>query len=257
MLGAELEIPLVHPDMGVSLLRQSFRAVVQLLAAERAAAAAGRHGEGKGGALSTLRGVNPVTCNYGAASFYVTIVQCVAAAVLLGVSSYVLWGISDVFYIKQEFIFALAVGLPLFFLWIASEVLSWSGLAISDFWVGLGENLFLLCGIFLPIYGTHAFSRALGFRKVGENRTDQASVTSSSQDDFHFVLTDSLLLDKLRQFMIQSWSIEVLLFLQKAQEYHEAPSDQKESLAKAILEGFIREGEWIVVIVFLFHDSFF
>jgi len=100
-------------------------------------------------AIYATGGVNPVTCNYGVASFYVTIVQCVAAAVLLGVSGYVLWGISDVFYIKQEFIFALAVGLPLFFLWIASEVLSWSGLAISDFWVGLGENLFLLCGILL------------------------------------------------------------------------------------------------------------
>ena len=168
------------------------------------------------------------------------------AIIFLMVSLYLLWGVNDAYLIKAELIYTLAVGLPIFVVWAFSSTFHWAGFANSGFFVDICQVLFILGTIYMPLYGTRLFGLLLMKRHklLTDSQGEQHTVSSlsGSDDEVALILGDDVLRSKLTDFMIQSWAIENLLFLDKTREYAALPATERGPLAKKVLVEFIREG---------------
>jgi len=200
-------------------------------------------------------------CNVPSA-FIINIIQAVLGVLLLLWSVVILWGVNDAYLLKYEFIYLLATGLPLFILWAMSDELVWEGFANNGFWVDLIEIVFFLGTIMFPIYGTRTFSRLLVARQrnlsseLETGLSSETGIASHAEEDMRIIIEDEVLLPSLQQFMIQSWAIENLLFIQKVDEYHKCVPTQRSALAKNILDEYIREGKLLFIIYFFFFFFF-
>lgn len=187
------------------------------------------------------------------ATYYVNIIQGVLALVLLLGSAAVLWNVNDAYLLKYEFTYLFVVGLPIFIIWAVSAALGWDGMTGEGFWVDLAEVLFFLGTICFPIYGIRRFANLLRKRIASEDNSANGTETRFSTspgrhyEDVRFVLNDDILLPGLEKFMVQSWAIENLLFLKKAEEYRLATGEARRPMAKTIVEDFIREGQSVFV----------
>jgi len=200
-------------------------------------------------------------CNVPSA-FIINIIQAVLGVLLLLWSVVILWGVNDAYLLKYEFIYLLATGLPLFIIWAMSDELVWEGFANNGFWVDLIEIVFFLGTIMFPIYGTRTFSRLLVARQrnlsseLETGLSTETGIASHAEEDMRIIIEDEVLLPSLQQFMIQSWAIENLLFIQKVDEYHKCVPTQRSALAKNILDEYIREGKLLFIIYFFFFFFF-
>jgi len=189
----------------------------------------------------------PGVCNLPSA-FYVEVVQGVIATVLVLVTIPLLWSVQDIFGLKHEFVYLLVTGFPLFVVWALSIARDWSGLANDLFWIDLAEVLFIVGTIYMPLLGTWAFTRILPQKDAAEyerNGHDEVFPvrTTGGEDELALILSDEVLLGKLKEFMIHSWTIENYLFLQKLQEYRNLPGHERSQAAMVIRDEFIREGK--------------
>jgi len=182
-------------------------------------------------------------------SFTVNIVQGAMALLLLLVCVIVLWGVNDAYLLKYEFVYLFVTGLPVFIIWAISSQVGWDGFAGNGFWVDIIEILFILGTIYFPLLGTKLFTKLLLRRlrkssRHGSSGVDMQTGTSLNAlyDDVNFIIDDEVLLHKLQQYMIQSWTIENLLFIQKSQEYRRLPAADRGPVAKIILSEYIRDG---------------
>jgi len=195
--------------------------------------------------------------------FILEVIQGTVAIIFFIISCVVLWDVNDAYLLKLEFVLLLIIGLPFFILFVISSELLWPGFANPGFWVNLIEIGFFCATILLPIYGTRNFSNLL--RKVagrqGSEHSSELGHASRSllgvEEDLQLVLGETVLQRALEQFMVQSWTIENLLFLRKADEYREATNTQKAEIALIIQQDFIREGSlaFFLVDVFCFVFS--
>jgi len=178
-------------------------------------------------------------------AFAINLFQGIVGLLLLLCAVFVLWGVNDAYLLKYEFMYLLGLGLPLFIVWALSSQLGWDGFAGNGFWVDIIEIIFILGTIYFPLYGTKTFSRLLvkKINRSGNNSSEmQGSSASNVNDDVNFIINDDILLGKLKQYLIQSWAVENLLFIQKAQEYRRLQTSDRAALAKIVLEEYIREG---------------
>jgi len=177
-------------------------------------------------------------------TFYINILQGVIGILCMIASVVVLWGVNDAYLLKFEFVYLLFVGLPLFIVWIVSQEMNWDAPLDNGLWVDLIEVLFILGTIHLPLYGTRMFARLL--MKTGRSQDDSSSdsrLSVAGFEDVRFVLNDEVLLPSLEQFMVQSWAIENLMFLQNVEEYRVQTGEKRQKMAQIILQDFICEGE--------------
>jgi hypothetical protein len=172
--------------------------------------------------------------------FIINIIQGVTAVILLGVSAYVLWGVNDAYLLKFEFIILLCTGLPLFILWVVSTELNWLGVANPGFWVNLVEIFFFCATILLPVFGTRSFTRMLRRKYKMGSLSDPGS---PAEDELNIILGDEVLVKSLELHMVQSWTIEILLFLKRVEEYQSVANDQRPSLAQKLQKEFVAEGK--------------